>query len=116
MNIILSFFIRNLDLTNPVSLKNVCFWKNDIVKNHGHEITTILCATKKDLESNRQITEDEIHEIAELLDVPCVETSALTGLGVETLFNVALDFHYSSHIRSSDSKNESTVDVNEGSS
>ena len=89
--------ILSFDLTRSETLKNVYFWKDDIFKNLGDDVTMVLCANKQDMESCRQVTEDDIQEITQQLDLTCVETSAFSGTGVSKLFEVALNLYSSAH-------------------
>ncbi|KAH0789499.1 small GTP-binding protein [Histomonas meleagridis] len=72
------------------SFESIESWYNDEnVKNEENAII-FICGNKTDLD-NREITEDEGRELAQQLSVEYMETSALTGEGIEPLFQCAAE-------------------------
>ena len=74
------------DLTRKETLNSLLKWNDSIIK-ITDEIPTIILANKCDLIGHRDITDDEIQDLAsQLNDAPVIITSAKTGDNVEEAF------------------------------
>jgi len=72
------------DISNVESLHALQYWLRDVV-NKIYDPYVVLLLNKADLE-NKEVTEDDINEIAELKDVERYEVSAKTGANVSRAF------------------------------
>jgi Rab family protein len=73
------------DLTNRDALPGVTDWIAEL-RNETPDIIVVLCGNKSDLEDDRQISTAQGMEIAARSAATYVETSAKTGIGLDTLF------------------------------
>jgi Ras-related protein Rab-1A len=74
------------DVTRSSSFSNVKNWYNTAIKYGLSGIPKILVGNKIDLEKKRKIIVPMIKHLANELNCPYFETSALTGKNVKTLF------------------------------
>lgn len=80
------------DATKPASFENVPRWLRELKDHANRDIVLMMVGNKVDLcsaetgESARAVSEEQARQMALELDVPCVETSAKTGLHVEQAF------------------------------
>lgn len=61
------------DLTNRSTLEHIEFWMNDYLKNGNkslNDISIVLVATKSDLVNERQISDEDLHNIATKYQMP----------------------------------------------
>ncbi|MEW6717916.1 MAG: Rab family GTPase [Chloroflexota bacterium] len=72
------------DVTEPTSLENLVHWRREILKVVPEE-SFLLVGNKIDLE--RVVSFHIAQRFAEVIKAPHIETSALTGEGVDELFN-----------------------------
>ena len=80
------------DVTNPKSARSVESWIDSVNQSCDPSTIVILVANKCDITS-RKIDSDEVAKIADDFNLPYVETSAKTGLGISKLFeNAFLEF------------------------
>jgi len=59
-------------------------------KNAGHRIPMIIVGNKKDLDNDRDTSEESAQEYADSLRVPYIETSAKTGYNVKEAFHLIM--------------------------
>jgi len=77
------------DLTNTKSFNSISNWYNDIIKNiklYGEDLIGFILGNKEDLIKDRKVSAESAKEIAKLLNLVYIETSALTGKNVEESF------------------------------
>lgn len=72
------------DVTSTQSLLKIPGWISSIKKTVKKKIPMILIGNKIDLE--REVEEEEGRDLADRLDLNYLETSAKTGINVETVF------------------------------
>jgi Ras-related protein Rab-4B len=75
------------DVTNRESFNSLPTWLSDARTLASPEIVTILVGNKIDLEKDREVTYLEASRFAQENDLMFLETSALTGEGVEEVCN-----------------------------
>jgi small GTP-binding protein len=73
------------DLTRPETLESAGDWIRE-VKEHAESIEIVLIGNKCDLVTQRQITRDDVQKWIDRFACHYIETSALTGAGVEEAF------------------------------
>ncbi|MGQ4832923.1 MAG: Rab family GTPase [Candidatus Asgardarchaeia archaeon] len=79
------------DITRPKPFQNIKMWYKKLQKNAPGAIA-ILCGNKKDLEWKRKVTFEEGQRLAKQINAKFfIETSALTGEGVDDLFEMLLE-------------------------
>ena len=71
------------------SLRTKIFQETE-AKNAGHRIPIIIVGNKKDLEGERDTTQETAEEYAASIRVPYVETSAKTGYNVHEAFQLMM--------------------------
>ncbi|MBD3185376.1 GTP-binding protein [Candidatus Bathyarchaeota archaeon] len=76
------------DVTNRDSLVNLIRW-NDERKQFAGDIPAILVGNKNDLFDKRVVSKEEAEAFAAKLNLPYMETSALTGANVGEIFKLA---------------------------
>ena len=84
-----SVAIVMFDVTNEATFDAIDYWLKDLNDNAGTDINIVLCANKIDKSEDR-IQEARIMEFARAHGTSYVETSALTGEGVDMLFQEAV--------------------------
>ena len=69
------------DIINRQTFESVSDWYHDVIKNieNPEECRFILCGNKKDKESQAEVSTEEGQALADQLNMPFFETSALTG-------------------------------------
>ena len=73
------------DLTNRKTFESLSRWIEEAQK-FGGKFPFVLVGTKADLESQREISSEEIKEFLAKYNMPYYETSAKTGLNIEEVF------------------------------
>ncbi|EAX88124.1 small GTP-binding protein, putative [Trichomonas vaginalis G3] len=81
------------DLTKFESFQSVEHWVEDVRKSCNNEVSVFICGNKCDLEMNRAISPEQIQAKEIELKTSCIETSALTGQGLDKLFAFSLGSH-----------------------
>ena len=76
------------DLTNEDSFKAVPKWLTDCREHTNQNLSTILVGNKCDLESLRQINYEDAKEFSRDHNLLCIETSAKTGVGIDSIFQI----------------------------
>ena len=79
------------DLTLASTFNSVNYWITELKKNIGEEINLIICGNKLDLAEERAISFEIIEEIEKKNNSLYIETSAFTGVGIERMFQLAVD-------------------------
>ena len=76
------------DITREKTFNNVRGWYNDVKKFMGYKSSSIdiLCGNKIDLKDKRKITNQKAVDLANELEIPYFETSALTGENIDDIF------------------------------
>lgn len=69
------------DLTRKNTLANIKTWMNEIITNAGN-IPITLVGNKSDLGEAREVSSEEGKNLSKELNIPYIETSALTGENV----------------------------------
>ena len=88
------------DLTNRKSFDNLNEWVKEALTNVEQQIPFVLIGNKLDLTDSRAISSEEIQKKAKELKISLViETSAVTGEGIDQAFNylahTIIDYHTS---------------------
>ncbi|OHS97298.1 Ras-related protein RGP1 [Tritrichomonas foetus] len=96
------------DVTSQRSFLNVPNWVDDV---NGHidrekNIVFALCANKIDNETIREVTTEEIQDLANKLKITFFETSAMTGSGIKQAFQTTLNEYASKNVKKVVSENE----------
>ncbi|KAH0792252.1 small GTP-binding protein [Histomonas meleagridis] len=79
------------DITSRSTFKNVEEWIK-LVRDYGNKgMMVVIVANKADLESDRQIQPKEYNDLADKCGALVQETSALTGVGIEEMFDLAVN-------------------------
>ncbi len=74
------------DLTRPETLDSIESWMREIRQNAGN-VEVILIGNKGDLKKKREIKESDIKKWIDRYGCPYIETSAMTGEGVDEAFH-----------------------------
>lgn len=74
------------DVTNRDTFDSASKWYEDVMQLSSPECCKVLIGNKCDLESKRQVTTDEGRELADLLQIPFLETSAMEADNVVEMF------------------------------
>eukprot|EP00049_Salpingoeca_infusionum_P007848 m.126773 g.126773 ORF g.126773 m.126773 type:complete len:235 (-) comp13843_c0_seq4:384-1088(-) len=75
------------DLTSRDSFQQVSVWANEVLKANRGSVQLVVIGNKCDLNSARQVSQEEAKEAAAKIDAMYFETSALTGENVHHTFN-----------------------------
>ncbi|KAH0787777.1 small GTP-binding protein [Histomonas meleagridis] len=79
------------DITSHSSFKNVENWIK-LVREYGNKnMVVVIVANKADLENDRQVQPKEYNDLADKCGTLVQETSALTGIGIEEMFDLAVN-------------------------
>lgn len=76
------------DLTSSDSFSHLSDWLQDVKDQAGSDIDIVVVGNKCDLMERRQVTSKEANIWAKNNNVILLETSALTGEGVQEVFNI----------------------------
>jgi small GTP-binding protein len=80
------------DITNRATFTNIEGWVKQVQKNTGEEVIKWLLGNKADLESERQVSKEEIDETCRKLSLQYLEVSAKSGTNINTSFmNISKD-------------------------
>ena len=75
------------DLTRPITLTKLQDWHEDLIRNAGKDVLTILIGNKNDLEDLRSIPKKDALAFAKKINaLAYVETSAKRGTNVDESF------------------------------
>ena len=78
------------DITSRESYNNIGIWIRDS-KNNVNNIQAIIFGNKKDLESYRKVSTDDLKKIGEKYKMPYLEGSAKTGENIKECFDLLID-------------------------
>ena len=78
------------DITNMQSFENIDKWYTDIEKVANIDITIVIVGNKCDLESERKVSVEQGKEKAKELGACFFETSALSAINIDNIFNVII--------------------------
>ena len=78
------------DITSRESYNNIGIWIRDS-KNIIDNIQGIILGNKKDLESYRKVSTDDLKKIGEKFKMPYLEGSAKTGENIKECFDLLID-------------------------
>lgn len=84
------------DCTKASSFENIPRWLRELKDHANRDIVLMMVGNKVDLcvDNQRAVTEDQAKAMALELDIPCVETSAKTGLNVDQAFTHVIEKIY----------------------
>lgn len=80
--------IMVFDITNKESFNRLAGWHQEAQDRAPEDAVIIIVGTKADLEDQREVTNDEVRSFADVLGYMYIETSAKTGMNVDSLFLV----------------------------
>lgn len=87
------------DITNEESFIRVGFWANDLKSCAGPEVAITLVGNKADLGDSRVVTKEEGWALSNEYDSCFIETSALSGVNIETVFEQLICRVYENTLR-----------------
>jgi small GTP-binding protein len=80
------------DLTRPATFEKLQNWHNDLIKNAGKDVLTILVGNKNDLVDLRSVSKKDAMAYAKKINaLTYIETSAKTGDNVDESFQLVAD-------------------------
>lgn len=79
------------DITNRNSFDSLSKWLKDIKDNVQEGVEVIICGNKIDLTDKRIVKKEEVDKFCQEESLIYIETSALTGEGIDNLFNTILE-------------------------
>ena len=96
------------DITSEISFDNVEKWYEQAQKEAGKDISVILVGNKCDLENERKVPKEKGEEKAKYFKCPFFETSALSKVNINEIFNEMVNNIYE---RTGGVKNEDEDDI-----
>lgn len=78
------------DISHRSSYNNVKQWIDQLREFAGPNVVTVIVANKSDLESSRQVGKEEYEGLARDVNAICIETSAVTGVGISEMINESI--------------------------
>ena len=96
------------DITNEASFESIDKWFEQAQKEAGKNISIILVGNKCDLENERKISKEKGEEKAKNLNCPFFETSALSKIKIDDIFNEMLNNIFE---RTGGAKNDEDDDI-----
>lgn len=99
------------DLTNSATLNSVTEWHSRICEANPIPFITVLVGNKSDL-PNRQVSQEQGEQVAQEIKAIYRETSAVTGKGVNEVFEDACEEYLRVHPQEPDSKLKDRDKVN----
>ena len=96
------------DITSESSFENVDKWFEQAQKEASKDVSIILVGNKCDLENERKISKEKGEEKAKNLNCPFFETSALSKIKIDDIFNEMVNNIFE---RTGGSKNEDDDDI-----
>lgn len=79
------------DITNEASFQNVEKWFEETKRSAEKNVSVVLVGNKCDLEQERKIPKEKGEERAQILECPFFETSALSNINIEAIFQAMAD-------------------------
>ena len=77
------------DLSSEKTFQSVSYWINELHENSEEDVSIIICGNKCDLEN--KMDNGEIENFAQENNCLYCKTSAVTGSGIERMFQLAID-------------------------
>ncbi|KAG5454452.1 Ras- protein Rab-8A [Clonorchis sinensis] len=74
------------DVTNAKSFKNINLWMRNIDQHANQDVEKMLLGNKCDMVDQRQVTREEGQDLANMFNIPFLETSAKSGASVDDAF------------------------------
>ena len=96
------------DITNEISFDNVEKWYEQAQKEASKDVSVILVGNKCDLENERKVPKEKGEEKAKNFNCPFFETSALSKVNIDDIFNEMVNNIYD---RTGGVKNEDDDDI-----
>ena len=96
------------DITNETSFQSIDKWFEQAQKEASKDISIILVGNKCDLENERKISKEKGEEKAKNLNCPFFETSALSKIKIDDIFNEMLNNIFE---RTGGAKNDEDDDI-----
>lgn len=78
------------DISSEATFKGVSYWLDELRTNAEPDTIVILCGNKSDREEHRVIPESKGQALADTNHALFAETSAVTGAGIEHMFQMAV--------------------------
>lgn len=98
------------DLTKRNTFETVKEWVEQ-VRAHSEKVSIAICGNKADLSNEREVEMNDALALAKELDVPYVEASALTGCGVNEVFEALTQEYLKQNPQCSQQATEDTQEV-----
>ena len=86
------------DVTDEKSFKNIPKWIQKTQELASPDVIKMLVANKCDLNKKRVITREQGEQLAQNLEIPYVEISALSNMNVEDAFGTLTQDVFNSHV------------------
>ena len=96
------------DITNEASFQSIDKWFEQAQKEASKDISIILVGNKCDLENERKVSKEKGEEKAKNLNCPFFETSALSKIKIDDIFNEMLNNIFE---RTGGAKNDEDDDI-----
>ena len=84
------------DITRKITFDNIDKWIPDL-KANGEDVNIILIGNKSDLENQREVSEEDGKQKAEMYKLAFMETSALNGSNIDKAFQELIEEVYNSN-------------------
>lgn len=82
------------DITNESSFQNVEKWFEETKRTAEKNLSVVLVGNKSDLEGERKVTKEMGEEKAKNLECPFFETSALSNINIDSIFQAMAENIY----------------------
>ena len=79
--------ILTYDITSKASFNSLDQWLKDIKNQVKENVMIIVAGNKVDLKNRRTVSKEEAEKFCAEKELPYVETSAITGEGIQKLFD-----------------------------
>ena len=101
------------DISSEATFNGVSYWFNELRANAEPDTIIILCGNKSDREKQRVIPESKGQALADTNRALFAETSAVTGAGVEHMFQMAVRKCIEEHGIGREKQGQTSVDLSE---
>ena len=96
------------DITSETSFENVEKWYEQAIAETGDKISIIIVGNKCDLENERKVSKEQGEEKAKNLKCAFFETSALSDINIDEIFEELLNQLYE---KNGGNKNDDDIDI-----
>ena len=96
------------DITSETSFENVEKWYKQAIAETGDKISIIIVGNKCDLENERKVSKEQGEEKAKNLKCAFFETSALSDINIDEIFEELLNQLYE---KNGGNKNDDDIDI-----